>query len=68
MRACDRRCAEASKTHLPSFMLIISVDGSLLVCTCLVTGWQKLWAFTLFLDNDDTIPDFRDFFVMKNKL
>jgi hypothetical protein len=44
------------------------VEGSLLVCTCLVSGWQKLWAFMHFLDDeDDTIPDFRGFSVSHEK-
>jgi hypothetical protein len=29
------------------------VEGSLLVCSCLVSEWHKLWAFTGFLDGDD---------------
>jgi hypothetical protein len=44
------------------------VEGSLLVCTCSVSGWHKLWAFTHFLDDeDDTTPDFRDFYISHEK-
>jgi hypothetical protein len=59
--------AEASKTRLPSFVLVDVVLGSLLVCTRFVSGWHKLWAFTRFVkDEDDITPDFRDFlFIMK---
>jgi hypothetical protein len=43
-------------------------EGSLLVCTCLVSGWHKLWAFTRFLDNeDDTTLNFRGFSISHEK-
>jgi hypothetical protein len=64
----DSRCAEVSKTHPPSFMPVSLVEGSLLLCTCLVSGWHKLWAFTRFFDNeDDTTPDFRCFSISHQK-
>jgi hypothetical protein len=44
------------------------VEGSLLVCTCVVSGWHKLWALTRFLDvEDDTNPDFRGFSISHEK-
>jgi hypothetical protein len=44
------------------------VEGSLLVCTCLVSGWHKLWAFMRFLDDEhDTTPDFRVFSISQEK-
>jgi hypothetical protein len=43
-------------------------EGSLLVCTCLVSGWHKLWVFMHFLDDeDDTTPDFRGFSISHEK-
>jgi hypothetical protein len=43
-------------------------ERSLLVCTCLLSGWHKLWAFTRFLeDEDDTTPDFRGFSISHEK-
>jgi hypothetical protein len=44
------------------------VEDSLLVCTCLISGWHKLWAFMHFLDSeDDTTPHFREFSISREK-
>jgi hypothetical protein len=60
--------AEASKTRPPSFVLVSLVLGSFLVCTRLVSGWHKLWAFTRFLDDEDDItPDFKGFSITHEK-
>jgi hypothetical protein len=51
-----------------SFVLVSLVEGSLLVCTCLVSGCHKLWTLARFLDGeDDTTPDFRGFSVSHEK-
>jgi hypothetical protein len=49
-------------------MLISSIEGSLLVCTCLASGWHNLRAFMCFLaDEDDTTPDFKGFSISHEK-
>jgi hypothetical protein len=55
------RVAPLSTVFLPL------VEGSLLVCTCLVSGWQ-MWAFMRFLDDEgDTTTDFRGFPISHEK-
>jgi hypothetical protein len=49
-------------------MVLPLVEGSLLVCTCVVSAWHNLWVFTHFLDDEaDTTPDFRGFFISHEK-
>jgi hypothetical protein len=60
----DSPCA--SGTTVDS--LVTTSRRQLAFCTCLVSGWHKLWAFTLFLDDeDDTTPDFRGFSISRDK-
>jgi hypothetical protein len=51
-----------------SVVSLLLVEGSLLVSTCLVGGWCKLWAFTRFLDDEVyTTPNFRAFSISYEK-
>jgi hypothetical protein len=51
-----------------STVFLLLVEGSLLVCTCLVSEWHKLWTFIRFLDDeDDSTPDFRGFPISHEK-
>jgi hypothetical protein len=51
-----------------STVFLPPVEGSLLVCTCLVSSWHKLLAFTHFLDDEyDTTQECRGFSVSNKK-
>jgi hypothetical protein len=64
-------CGSSTHHHVqvaPLSMVLPLVEVSLLVCSCLVSGWHKLWAFTHFLDNEDyTTPDIRGFPISHEK-